>query len=206
MSFDDVTPNIGDIVDSPGVFMSKKDILEEEAERKFARPTIGELLKTVTRTRGENTGLFTAGDWVEIRDTDLEWRLARIQRVEVRVLKYWNNDELEQNSYFFYTNKGTVGRLLDSDDIRAPKEGLQVIFGSGPWLWQQYAFIRLEAYMRYEKSHLADFDTLNVRDIVELWWKEWLRDPRNGDFDAVYHEQSETIKDLLFDHLLKEFR
>lgn len=214
MSFDDDfdeenAPGLEEIAESgPGFFQSKKDIEEEKAKVDFTIPTIPNLVRTCIRPEDEKSvTIFEKGDWVEIRDIDLEWRMARIEKVEVRMRRFWNVAEAEREvSYFFHTEEGLVGRTIHPDDIRAPEEGLQAIFGKRPWLWLQYAYIRLEALFQFDKSSLADFDAMNIVETVESWWDEWIKDPRNGEFDASFNEKDERVRMLLKDHILTEFK
>eukprot|EP00511_Aplanochytrium_stocchinoi_P010911 CAMPEP_0204868342 /NCGR_PEP_ID=MMETSP1348-20121228/26187_1 /ASSEMBLY_ACC=CAM_ASM_000700 /TAXON_ID=215587 /ORGANISM="Aplanochytrium stocchinoi, Strain GSBS06" /LENGTH=628 /DNA_ID=CAMNT_0052021219 /DNA_START=177 /DNA_END=2060 /DNA_ORIENTATION=- len=159
--------------------------------------------------------LFGKGDWVEVRGNDLKWALARISDVQERQQNGWDKEAPENigksppltRFYYFGYGKERVGRDYDDFEIRTPREALENIFGKRPFVWQQYALIRLEAYLRLEEHHIYDFDDFDIYLTVRDWWREWLEHSENADFlEEVYRNEERYTQKLLFHHIMTPFK
>ena len=85
----------------------------------------------------------------------------------------------------FYYNVGSEG-LIGKDNIRAPAEGLQAVFGMRPWLWQQFTLLQLEKRLRFDADHEDDFDEIDNLRFGKLRWDAWLHADGNADFKDRY--------------------
>ena len=81
--------------------------------------------------------------------------------------------------------------MLEEDYLRSPKEGLMRIFGRRPWVWQSYALLRYENFVRFQANHENDFDEVDAQEYARQLWIEWLNDQNNGDFKQVYDNVGE---------------
>ena len=107
-------------------------------------PKLGNLLS--------NRSVYHPGDWVEIEGLDMKWRLDMITRViKTAPDDYdWNDPENKSEPSWTFTYNAGAERDVDAYDLRAPETGLKIIFGSRPWVWQQYALLKLEAKLRFQ--------------------------------------------------------
>ena len=97
-------------------------------------------------------------------------------------------------------------RRLSAYHMRAPEEALRRIFGARPWLWQQWALLKLEEKLRFEELHDCDFESFNILAYARSLWFEWLLDPRNKDFVSHISNQRVIASQIdLFDHMMKPF-
>jgi len=86
--------------------------------------------------------LFETGQWIERLGNDMIWHLEPIRRV-VRIPR--------EDGQFAYFYKTSAGILVDVNKCRAPEEGMKRHFGLRPWVWQQWANLRLESFARFQK-------------------------------------------------------
>lgn len=132
-----------------------KNMLDAEFQVKNQTPTPSDLVPSLGQLR-INSSLFSPGDWVEIEGFDMIWRLDMITRViKTAPDDYdWNDpsNEGKEPQWNFTYNAG-IERHVYADDMRASETGLKLIFGYRPWVWQQWALLKLEEKMRFQKDH-----------------------------------------------------
>jgi hypothetical protein len=110
---------------------------------------------------------------------------------------------LEPKWTFTY-NAGSE-RDVDAYDLRTPETGLKTVFGSRPWVWQQWALLKVEAKLRFQEGHQDDFFELDIQKYASDLWEEWLEAPCNADFRRVYFDEriGEKGRNLLVNHVSK---
>ncbi len=90
--------------------------------------------------------------------------------------------------------------------MRVPQEGLLRIYGYRPWIWQQWAFVKLEEKLRFQSNHHDDFECFNIPQYARDLWFEWLGKPENEDFRKhVNDRRIHIFQEDLFDHVMKPF-
>uniref|UniRef100_A0A7S4M9V9 Uncharacterized protein n=1 Tax=Odontella aurita TaxID=265563 RepID=A0A7S4M9V9_9STRA len=159
----------------------------------------------------DNRARYSPGSWVEIRGYDMKWRLDMITRVVKQAPDDWDwnnpNNAREQPQWDFYYHCGKHRRLRE-DELRSPKEGLRRVFGRRPWVWQQYACIKVEDKLRFQEGHQNDCILFDVQKYVAELWEEWLNHPSNSDFKAVFDD--DRVGDFgrreLIIHVMKPFK
>ena len=86
------------------------------------------------------------------------------------------------------------------------EEGLHRIFGIRPWIWQQWAILKLEEKLRFQNGHRDDFAVVNIPLYVRSLWIEWLGDERNVEIRKLLKdERLQSTGEFLFDHMMKPF-
>jgi len=159
-------------------------------------PTVADLDDAVMR--GNNLGLeFTNGQWIERLGNDMLWHLEPI----VRTVRVINKDQ-----EYEYNFKTTAGILVKTNSVRAPEEALKRHFGLRPWVWQQWANLRLEHYLRFQESHEMDYDEVNLVNVVTFLWEYWLNDERNADFKRLFDSKPVEAQKRLVHALMSPFR
>jgi len=119
-------------------------LIFEEFPAEVKAPTVEDIDDSILRS--STTGLpFEKGQWIERLGNDMTWHLEPIRRV-VRIA----NGE-DSFDYFYKTS---AGLLVPVDKCRASEEGLKRHFGMRPWVWQQWANLRVEDYLRFQKVRL----------------------------------------------------
>lgn len=152
--------------------------------------------------------LWARGSWVEYLGNDMKWHLAMIRRVVRQAPDSFDwsdprNAHREPEWMYFY-NVGQA-TLLPSKYIRANEDGLKHLFGSRPWVWQQYAVLRLEKFIRFQVDHERDFAEVDSVQFADDLYEEWLEDERNSDFRELHDTYSEGVQQMLREHLLSPF-
>mmetsp|Transcript_5104 Transcript_5104/g.5904 ORF Transcript_5104/g.5904 Transcript_5104/m.5904 type:complete len:678 (+) Transcript_5104:77-2110(+) len=181
------------------------------------KPTVGRMIDTVLKPRvpqydenGEEDvfQFFETGMWVEYRGNDMKWKLGVVNRVVRQAPDDWDFDEdgaeVPEYRINFYYNVGKEG-LVEKDNIRAPAEALQTVFGMRPWLWQQFTLLQLEKRLRFDADHEDDFDEIDNLRYAKLRWDAWLNDFQNKDFKDLYDKQPKIAQELLQGHILTPF-
>jgi len=144
---------------------------------------------------------YESRDWVEIRGPDMLWRLAQL----TRVVKIEENEGENTETTFRFDARSQ--RDILEKDIRAPEEGLRCVFGSRPWVWQQWACLKLENALRFQDGHGHDFMLFDVKKYVADLWDMWLNHPSNTEFKQIF--QDDRVGDVgrseLLDHIMKPF-
>jgi len=121
----------------------------------------------------------------------------------------WNdpqNKDKEPEWTFTY-NAGNI-RNIKHDDLRAPEAGLKLIFGCRPWVWQQWAILKVEDKLRFQRGHQNDFATMDVQKLSAALWDQWLNDERNKDFHDLFYDErvGEWGRTALVNHIQKPFQ
>jgi len=151
-----------------------------------------ELMEDALLDRTHRTHRYDIGEWVEVRDDSMRWRLAVIENVfDIRGKKVYETS--------------TGDHDLNQSEIRWPRVGLRLIFGCGPWLWQQWACLRLEHKLRFEKGHEHDFEVMDINQYALELWEIWLEDPRNKSFRHLYERVGKSGQQQLLDHIMAPF-
>jgi len=183
------------------------------------KPKVKELVERLRNVENkDNTKLFDSGDWVEVRGDDMKWAMSKIRQVQTREIPGFDpeapgnadiaeEDIPKETFYYFEAGKKTVGRKYERYDVRAPRQGLEAIFGPRPFLWQQYALVRLESYLRLEENHAFDFMDFNIYLNARRWFREWLEHPDNSDWlEEIYRIEEPHTQELLRHHLFTPFK
>lgn len=100
-----------------------------------------------------NRSVYSPGDWVEIEGLDMKWRLDMITRVIKQAPESydWNDPQNEgKEPKWTYTYNAGSERNVEAHDLRSPETGLLLLFGKRPWVWQQYALLKLENKLRFQ--------------------------------------------------------
>lgn len=120
------------------------------------------------------------------------------------VCYYYKMRSFLQWDVFYHTN---LEEMLTLDQIRAPEEGLRRLFGTGPWIWQQYALLRLESKLRFQYKHAHDFENFDVTKYTRELWDLWVEDPKNKEFRRVYYDKrlGKVTQNVLIHHIMKPF-
>jgi hypothetical protein len=106
-----------------------------------------------------NRSVYSPGDWVEIEGLDMKWRVDMITRVIKQAPESydWNDPKNEgKEPKWTYTYNAGTERDVEAQDLRTPETGLLILFGKRPWVWQQYAMLKLENKLRFQKGHQDD--------------------------------------------------
>lgn len=176
--------------------LTARVLIEEEHPRPI-NPSLRSLLRTVVKKDAHMSvkGPFQPGDWVEVMGPDLKWKLDMVEKV----LPIGDQEEV---SY----KVGTRGQLRRIE-LRAPEEALLTLFGSRPWIWQQWALLKVEKLLRFEQGHPHDFEQLDVPRYARYLWRRWIENPGgNSDFlRRLDDPRLASSSDLLFDHIMKPF-
>lgn len=129
---------------NPEVKMFLRRVIQEEFPQEV-HPTLADLIH-VGKWR-DKAGFYKPGDWVEIQGADMIWQLEMVTRVVKQAPPDWdwndpaNEDKVPNWEYFYHAG---VKRMLLPEELRSPKEGLLRLFGTRPFLWQQWVCIKLE--------------------------------------------------------------
>jgi hypothetical protein len=99
-----------------------------------------------------------------------------------------------------------VDLRLTDEDVRLPKEALLHIFGVSPWVWQQWACIRLENVLRFQRGHRNDLEVFNIQGYADELWDLWLYHPKNKEFAALFSRVGEFGQEELIKHVMDPFK
>jgi hypothetical protein len=144
---------------------------------------------------------YEVGQWIERYHTDMMWHLEPIRRI---VIEEDINPVTGDPEYTYYY-KTSAGILVPHERARAPEEGLKRAFGTRPWIWQQWALVKLEQYVRFQDQHERDFMQVDFAILPQQLWDSWLNDPRNHEFKTLYDSKTESAQKKLVDHVMKPF-
>jgi hypothetical protein len=145
---------------------------------------------------------YGVGQWIERYHDDMAWHLEPIRRI---VKSEDVNDETGEIKVTYYY-KTSAGVLVRHDLVRAPEEGLKRAFGYRPWIWQQWALLKLEENLRFQKQHQRDFQEVDFVVLPTKLWDKWLHDPLNADFKNLHDSKPESAQIKLKDHIFKCFQ
>ena len=195
-------------VDQKAIEEKLSELIEKEFPLKDQRPSNSQLIPQLGELK-RNKALFAPGDWVEIEGLDMKWRMDMITRVIKTAPDDfdWNdpaNANVEPNWIFTY-NAG-ADRNVEGNDLRMTESGLKLIFGTRPWVWQQFALLKLEAKLRFQEGHQDDFMEMDIQKFASDSWEWWLNRPENADFKAIYDDErvGEKGRRLLLSHVSTE--
>lgn len=107
----------------------------------------------------------------------------------------------EETLFYFTSNDNK----LTEADVRLPKEALLAVFGVNPWIWQQWACLRLENMLRFEDGHRNDFEIFNIQGYAEELWELWLQEPKNQNFQNLFSRAGEFGQEELMKHIMDPF-
>jgi len=153
--------------------------------------TIRDIVEDTLVDRSSKAHRYDIGEWVEVRGPSMRFRLEIIQNIVKK------DDELLYET--------SVDHNLTTNEIRWPREALRRIFGMGPWVWRQWACLKLEHRLRFQEGHPDDIDCLNVLEYANDLWDLWLADDRNETFRALYERVGESGQKELRDHIMSPF-
>ena len=170
---------------------------EEEFPAEVKTPTVEDLDRSVLHI--PTTGLrFENGQWVERLGIDMIWHLEPIRRT-VRV----PSDDPDTGYAYYY--KTSAGIMVPVDKVRCSEEGLKRHLGMRPWVWQQWANLRAEEYVRFQKNHERDWEQCDYVRMGTFLWNYWLNDPRNADFKELYDSKGESVQEKIVHHFMQPF-
>lgn len=197
---------------------SDDDLLGPEAEEFIRRlisqefpqtmhPTLANLINVGS---ARTTSMYKPGEWVEILGQDMTYRLEMV----TRVLKLsppewdWNHPDNEGKdpdwNYFYHAGDK---RMILAEEVRSPKEGLVRIFGQRPWIWQQWACLKLEHILRFQEGHQNDFMSKDIPKYAADLWDKWLNNPKNADFCELFYDPrvGDRGRHELINHIMSPF-
>jgi hypothetical protein len=181
-------------------------LINREFPTKNQVPTPSQLIPKFGNLQ-RNKSTYSPGDWVEIEGLDMKWRLDMITRViKTAPDDYdWNDPDNKLEPKWTFTYNAGSERDVDAYDLRTPETGLKTVFGSRPWVWQQWALLKVEAKLRFQEGHQDDFFELDIQKYASDLWDEWLEAPCNADFRRVYFDEriGEKGRNLLANHVSK---
>lgn len=146
---------------------------------------------------------FDQGQFVEFLGDNMVWQLAKIRRI-VKVVRADSEDPNDPDYDYFY-NIGSES-LIPVDRVRAPEEGIKLIFGFGPFIFQQWACLQLENTVRFQKNHELDMDSFSFEKQARDLWAYWMsKQPEYAALvdriDAAYPGS----KSKLIEHIVSPF-
>eukprot|EP00924_Labyrinthula_sp_SR-Ha-C_P016960 maker-scaffold_6-snap-gene-20.55-mRNA-1 protein AED:0.00 eAED:0.00 QI:170/1/1/1/1/1/2/173/622 len=172
------------------------------------RPGIGALINSILAKRSSESVVYPQGSFIEYRTRNMVWKLGIVYKVVRIPPKDWDFERTEyvpDEKCQIYYDVGEEG-MASEDHIRAPKDGLQAVFGKRPWLWQQITLLQLEKRIRFEEKYEHDYKEINYLAFAELRFQYWLKSFDNNDFKIWYDEQPATARYLLKHHIMTPFR
>jgi len=100
-------------------------------------------------------------------------------------------------------------KLIKHKFLRCPEEGLRVVFGDRPWLWQQYVLLKYEERVRFSPGHSDDFENLDPVEFAETFWDIFLekfkkKNPSHPLYNEILNDRTDAVSKLR-EHLLKPF-
>lgn len=146
----------------------------------------------------------------EIEGLDMIWRLDMITRVIRQAPDDWDwkdpkNEGKEPEWTFFYNAGGE--RHIKEEDLRSSEAGLKALFGCRPWVWQQWAILKVEEKLRFQEGHQDDFESKDIQKYASDLWEEWLTHPANSEFFSLFYDDriGERGRAELMTHIQKPF-
>lgn len=159
--------------------------------------SILELVEDTLVDRSKKKHLYDIGEYVEVLGPSMIWRLEQIKNV----LKTYDVDGVTP-VYIYETG---VDHELKEDEMRWPKEALVRIFGYGPWIWQEWACLRLENKLSFAKGLNTDFEFFDISGYVKELWNVWYLDERNKSFRDLFDRVGESGQEQLLKHIMSPF-
>jgi len=159
--------------------------------------SILELVEDTLVDRSKKLHYYDIGEYVEVLGPSMIWRLEQIKNV----LKTYDDDGVTP-IYFYETG---VDQELKEDEMRWPKEALVRIFGYSPWIWQQWACVRLENKLSFAKGLKTDFEFFDISGYAKELWNVWYMDERNKSFRELFDRVGESGQEQLLRHIMSPF-
>jgi len=185
-----------------------KKVIEIEFPKNNNIPTARDVINV--GTIHENKARYRPGTWVEIEGPDMKWRLDMITRVVRQAPDDWDwndpkNEEIEPTWVFHYY--AGIERKFCEEDVRSPEEGLKIVFGNRPWVWQQWAILKLEDKLRFQEGHQHDCMEMDVQKYAADLWDQWLEDTNNEEFYTLFYDErvGDRGRAELRRHIMKPF-
>jgi hypothetical protein len=167
------------------------------------RPTAVDMDASLAQTPS-NGLMFGTGQWAEYYGGDARWHLGLVRRVFAKApLDYRASSGVEPKwEYSYNFGKGiNVPPYL----VRAPEEALKRTFGMRPFVFLQWALLRVESMTQFQEHHQRDFELMNFQYAAECMWEQFLNHPSNIDFKAHFESFDEPVRKKLVEHLLSVF-
>jgi hypothetical protein len=160
--------------------------------------TINDLVEDTLIDREEKEHRYAIGEYVEILGPSMIWRLELVQNV----LKT-RDDDGGKPIFIYETDKdhGLIDRKM-----RWPTVALVEIFGFGPWVWQQWACLRLENKLSFNEGSATDFEFFDITGYVNDLWNVWLMDDRNKQFRDLYNRVGKSGQEELQKNIMSPFQ
>lgn len=191
--------------------IDEDDAIEDFVDNEFPKydpPTIEDCVFSVMTLPKNEDIEFEQGYWVEVLGNDMVWHLGLCKRVVAQAPDDYDYDDPENDGkpipYNYFFNVGAQ-KLVPAKYVRAPETGLKKVFGLRPWLWQQYALLKIEKYLRFDADHERDYAECDCIRFADKLWNEFLEDPKNADFKEFYDKFDDGPQDKLVSHLLSPF-
>lgn len=151
---------------------------------------------------------FEQGQFVEFLGRDMQWHLSTVRRIVKLAPEDWEpENEDDEPDYEYFYNIGAES-LIPPRSVRAPEEGLKLVYGFRPWIWQQWACLQLESTARFLPDHDKDFQAMSFRKNASDLWDWWYNHQKNSEFkehtEKVEEEYPGSRDKLLF-HILSPF-
>ena len=166
------------------------------------RPTPADMDNSLFKTPS-NGLMFGTGQWAEYYGGDAKWHLALVRRVYAKApLDYRQGQGEPKWEYSYNFGKGlNIPPYL----VRAPEEALKRTFGMRPFVFLQWALLRVESMTQFQEYHQRDFEQMSFQYTAETLWDQWLNDELNTDFKAHFDSFEPNVQKKLIDHLLSAF-
>ncbi len=185
------------------------NMLTEGTFSKSALPSRHAVIASCLLEPVDSEMLFVEGQWVERLGLDMNWHLDRITQVHKVIpddfdwAALQDGEEPEWTPAFDFRDQ----RMLNKAKIRHPESGLKAIFGHRPWLWQQYACLKLEEKIRFQENHHRDFDKLDIDRFARGEWDAFVGHDGNQDLKALLADPRLVhAKTALMHHIFSPFR
>ncbi len=159
----------------------------------YAASTLREIMEDTLLDRSNKNHRYDIGEWIEVRGPSMKYRLERI----VDVIRTNDNEFLYETA---------VDHKLTEAQIRWPSEALRRIYGMSPWVWRQWASLKIENKLLFQEGHPDDFEVLDIRGYALELWELWLADERNKTFRQLFERVGTSGQEELIHHIIAPFR
>ena len=138
------------------------------------------------------------------------WRVNMVTRVIRQAPDDWDwkdpENEGKEPKWTFFYNAGRY-RHIKEEDLRSSETGLKALFGCRPWVWQQWAILKVEEKLRFQDGHQDDFESKDIQKFASDLWEEWLTHPANSEFYSLFYDEriGERGRAELKSHIQKPF-
>lgn len=163
----------------------------------YTRCTLQDIMEDALIDRSNKRHVYNVGEWVEVLGPSMRYRLEMI----IDVVQT-NGDGDDGDELLYET---AVDHKLTQADLRWPREARRRLFGMRPWVWQQWATLKLEHRLRFQQGHPNDLEILDIRAYAMELWDLWLADERNVEFKRLYNRVGESGRQELVKHIMAPF-